>query len=169
MPGVITSCLVFSLMAVDEIDSRRPSVMTPSLAARFTRGYIRVSLLLGAYAPLAMLFGIRLLAKDHPVKAYWCFGFSVAMALGQWAMFRLTSAQPTDYKAEDASSGANELAGFVATYLLPFIMVGDVTNLDLIAYVLYFGIVAIISLRGSFLHLNPLLAIFGYGIYTVST
>jgi len=150
------------------LGSRGVSVREP-VSARFTRGYVRVSLFLGAYAPLVFLFGIRLLAKAHPMKAYFCFGVSVLMAVALWLMFIVTRAQPQDYKAEDASSGAEELAGFIATYLLPFIMVGDVSDLDLLAYSLYFVIVAIVCLRGGFLHLNPLLALFGFSIYTINT
>lgn len=143
--------------------------MKDPISARFTRGYVRLSLFFGAYAPLVFLFGIRLLAKAHPLKAYCCFAVSAVMALSLWLMFVVTSAQPQDYRAEDASSGAEELAGFIATYLLPFIMVGDVSDLDLLAYGLYFVIVAIVCLRGGFLHLNPLLALFGFSIYTVNT
>lgn len=143
--------------------------MKQSSSARISRGYVRLSLLLGAYAPLALLFGLRLVAKAHPVKGYWCFAIAIVMALDMFVMLVVMRAEPGDYKADDVVSSAGELAGFVATYLLPLIVVGDVTNLDLLAYALYFVIVVSICLRGNFLHLNPLLAIAGYGLYTVTT
>lgn len=158
-----------NLLKVPDLRSRRSLTVKQAFSARLARGYVRLSLLLGAYAPLALLFGLRLVAKGHPLKGYWCFGLAFAIALNMFVMLRVMRAEPRDYTAESVTSGAGELAGFVATYLLPLIVVGDVTNLDLLAYALYFVIVVSICLRGNFLHLNPLLAMIGYGLYTVTT
>ena len=143
--------------------------MTTSLSQSVTRAYVKTSLLLSAYAPLALIFAVRLESKDHPVKAIAFVGLFIAATLNLVLMFRITRSQPEDYHVKGVESGSAELAAFVATYLLPFVLAGDVTNLDLVAYAIYMLIVAIISLRGDYLHLNPLLAICGFRLYTVTT
>jgi hypothetical protein len=143
--------------------------MLTQLSERLARLYVGWSLFLGAYAPLAIVFAMRLLAKSRPVKAEACVVIAVLLALNLFLLLRYARTAPQDYVADEVESGTGELAAYVATYILPFVMVGDVTNWDLIAYGTVLGCIGIVSIRGEALHLNPLLALRGYRLYTITT
>lgn len=133
------------------------------------RWYAQWSVFLSGYAPLALIFAARLAGKSRPIKAWACVGICVALAINVAALLRWFRAAPEDYEAAEVQSGAGELAAYVATYLLPFAVVGDVTSWDLAAYAAFLLLIGIISVRGNFMHLNALLALAGYNIYTVTT
>jgi hypothetical protein len=151
------------------IDDRAAQTMKTPVSTQISRYYVSASMFLGAYAPLALLFAMRLMGKNHPIKAAVCVLIFVLVAANLFLMLRVMRAEPGDYRAAEVESGSGELAAFAASYLLPFVVVGDVSNWDLAAYAAYMIVVAIISLRGDYLHLNPLLAICGYRLYTITT
>jgi len=127
------------------------------------------SLFLSAYAPLAIIFAMRLVSKQHPIKAIVSTVIAVLFALNLVVVLRWMRSERGDYIAASVESGTGELAGYTATYILPFVMVGDVTNWDLSAYAVFMLILGIICVHGRYLHLNPLLALVGYRVYTIAT
>lgn len=143
--------------------------MNTSMSASLARLYVSLTLFTAAYAPLTLLFALRLMGKGHPIKARVCVVIFVLVVGNLIGMFRLMRSEPDDFVVADTDSGGAELASFVATFLLPFVLVGDVTNWDLGAYAIYMFIVGVISIRGDYLHLNPLLALRGYRVYTITT
>jgi hypothetical protein len=62
-----------------------------------------------------------------------------------------------------------DVAGYVATYLLPLVVVAAPTNSDLLAYLLVFAAMGLIYVRSRLIQINPTLYFFGYRLFRVST
>jgi hypothetical protein len=129
--------------------------------------YIRWSLFLSSYVPLLLIFAVRLSEKYEAVA----FGAVVAAALIALNLVILLNwhVAPRDFRVERVESGSNEVAGYIATYLLPFLTVGDMGWRDLLAYALLVWTVGQAVTRDDVLHINPLLSILRYRIYTITT
>lgn len=129
--------------------------------------YVNWSLFLSSYSPLLGIFAIRL-SEKHPGRAVgiallaFIFAVNVALLLRRRLGTR-------DFHIESLTSGAGELTAYIATYLLPFLVVSDVGWRDLVSYALLIFIIGLVSTREGLLHINPLLAIFRWRVSTITT
>lgn len=80
---------------------------------------------------------------------------------------RRTSAEPIPL-AEVADAGP-EVAGYLATYLLPFLMVAEPGTRDIVAYVLFLLITGLVYVRSNMAQINPTLYILGRRVVKVTT
>jgi hypothetical protein len=124
-----------------------------------------ICLLLSTYSPLFLIGYVR--AEDPNVRT-WLLRlgviFTVLLAfpfIG--ARFRAKE----DYRVTKVDDASGEVAAYVATYILPLLIVGDKQARDFEAYALFLAFIGIILIRGNLLHYNPWVFIFGRRIYTV--
>jgi len=68
---------------------------------------------------------------------------------------------------EDVEPRDGDLAAYVATYLLPFVVVFGVTIQDVIALALFLIFIGALWINSRMIYLNPLLALAGYHVYLV--
>jgi hypothetical protein len=61
-----------------------------------------------------------------------------------------------------------EVAGYVASYLLPFLTVSEPSSRDLVAYGLFLVVVAVLYLRSGLVRINPTLYLAGWRLYAVT-
>ncbi|MDP9025281.1 MAG: hypothetical protein M3N13_07900 [Candidatus Eremiobacteraeota bacterium] len=62
----------------------------------------------------------------------------------------------------------SDVAGYVATYLLPLVVVGTPTMGDVIAYAIVLAVMSLIYLRSGMVQINPMFYVFGYRLFAVS-
>jgi hypothetical protein len=124
-----------------------------------------VCLLLSAYSPLFLIAWIR--AEDCSVK-HWLLGlgagFTLALAI---PVLGAVSRAKEDFKVGQVENAAGEVAAYVATYILPFLVVGDKKPADFAAYALLLTFIGVILVRGDLLHYNPWIFMGGRRIFTV--
>ncbi len=60
------------------------------------------------------------------------------------------------------------MAGYVATYLLPFVTVAQPSGRDLLAYGAFLAVSAIIYVRSSMVAINPLLYLLGFRVANIA-
>src|SRR5258708_29641934 len=125
-----------------------------------TESLRRSRLFLGSYALLFLLLAIRF-------ETIWlevvCGALAVAGFLDMlWIVFgiaRRTSADPIRLaKVEDAGP---EVAGYLATYLLPFLTVPQPTVRDVAAYTIFLMVTGLVYVRSEMAQINPTLYILG--------
>ncbi len=120
------------------------------------------SLFLSAYAPMFAIAAVKwegLALKCAVMGVFILFAAPMTLIL----MFG-SHQEPTDLKFTRIEVSAELNAGFLATYLLPFLTTDTPSSNSLIAYGLFIWIVGLILTRGRVANVNPLLYLFGYHI-----
>ena len=137
------------------------------IGAAISNTYVSWSLFLSSYSPLLLIFALRL-SEKKPDIAFWLVVLGAIFALNLLFILN-TRVGARDYSIVRAESGAAEVAAYIATYLLPFLVVGDTGPRDLFAYGILVLTVGFVMTSGRALHVNPLLAMMGYKLFTITT
>ena len=115
-----------------------------------------------SYAPL---FGILAVRFDPLWLRVACV---VAMLLGVVTFVVLLRLQRRvgagTYDVMEVREAGGEAASYLATYLLPFVVVANPSVRDVVAYVLFLVVAGVVSSRSTMIQVNPLLFIFGYHV-----
>jgi hypothetical protein len=128
---------------------------------------LRVRLFLSSFVPLFIILSIRF--EDWALQAVFATLALVGL-ITLVAMFRNArriGAEPHSIEAV-ADRGA-EVAGYLATYLLPFVTAPEPSPRDLIAYGLFLAVVGVVYVRSDMLQINPLIYLGGYRVWSIRT
>ncbi len=129
---------------------------------------VRTRLFLGAYAPLLFLLSVRF---TRPADRWTFFALSMATFLSLfwllWTAERRVEGDPVTIVSVQDIGG--EVAGFMATYLLPFLTVPEPTFADFMAYAVFLAIVGVIYVRSDMMQINPTVYLLGRQISAITT
>jgi hypothetical protein len=100
------------------------------------------------------------------------FAVSLSLSVGSGGLFILfirfaRAGAPYEAEVVEVEPHDADLAAYVATYLLPFIVVFGASAQDVVALGLFIFIIGVLWVNSGMLYLNPLLAIRGYHVYLV--
>jgi hypothetical protein len=126
-----------------------------------------LALFLSSYSPALLILAVR--SIDH---SWTLFGISIGLSVLSAGAFLLfirvaRSGGPFRGKVEEVESRDADLAAYVATYLLPFVVVFGATLQDVIALALFMLFIGVLWVNSGLIYLNPLLSIVGYHVYVV--
>jgi hypothetical protein len=79
------------------------------------------------------------------------------------------NAQPRSYPVQSVDDAAGEVAGYLATYLLPFVTVPSPSAADLAGYCILAVVVAVIFTRSELARINPTLYLLGWRVASIET
>jgi hypothetical protein len=128
---------------------------------------IRVRLFISSYAILFLILAIRF---EQPWLVWTCAGVSVLGTLTLLLFLRAArKIAPDPIRIEYVSDRGAEVAGYIASYLLPFVTVAEPSGRDLAAYALFFLVVGIVYVRSDMIQINPLLYVLRYRVAAVRT
>ena len=127
----------------------------------------RGRLFLGSYAGLFALLAIRF---DTMWLRWTCAGLAViGVGLMLWVVFYVANRTGAELvvvnRVEDAGA---EVAGYLATYLLPFLTVGEPSVRDVLAYAIFLAIGGLIYVRSEMTQVNPTLYLLGRRVVKVA-
>lgn len=126
----------------------------------------RPLLFLSSYAPLFGLLAIRFEQRWLWIS---CTVLAVLGVVCLWLLLRLDArSAPGPHTLASARDAGVEAAGYLATYLLPFLTVATPTARDVIAYAGFLVVAAVINLRSAVAQVNPLLYLLGYRVLSVA-
>ncbi len=109
------------------------------LAIRFTQPWLEI--VCGAFAVLGLVSGYRVIRSHRDIEPE-----------------PLTTGKINDL--------GGEVAGYLATYLLPFVTVADPTSRDLVGYFLFLIVTGVIYVRSSLVQ-HPTLYLLGWRVASV--
>src|SRR5437870_13736060 len=113
-------------------------------------------LFLGSYAPL---FGLLALRFRTPWLEAGCIALALVGGLDMvWIVFgvsRRTAAEPL--RLAEVTDAGPEVAGYLATYLLPFLIVAEPNGRDIAAYGIFLLITGLVYVRSEMTQVNPTL------------
>jgi hypothetical protein len=120
---------------------------------------------LSSYAPLNAILYARI---DGSVR----FAFAALAVVGlldasrlTWLTGRLASVPRRFTEVRDAGG---EVAGYLATYLLPFLAAPHASTGDLFGYGIYAVVVIVITIRSNLGAVNPTIYLLGWRVVTVT-
>jgi hypothetical protein len=126
---------------------------------------LRARLLLSSYAPLDAILFARI---DGGVR----YAFAFLAIIGLLDASRLTwlagGVVPVPRTFVEVRDAGGEVAGYLATYLLPFLAAPHTTAGDIWAYVIYAIVVVIVTLRSNLGAINPTIYLLGWKVATVT-
>lgn len=124
-------------------------------------------LFMSSYSPALLILAVR--SFNH---SWLLFGLSLGVAvvsgLGFFVFLKVAQdGGPFEAIVDDVEPHDADLAAYVATYLLPFIVVFGATVQDAVALGLFLLFIGILWVNSSLLYLNPLLSLARYHVYVV--
>jgi len=125
------------------------------------------ALFLSSYAPAFLILAVRFYDRSD---AMFLVALSLlGVALVVFGLFLMVVPREAVFRARvvEVEPHDGELAAYVATYLLPFVMVFDAQLQDVVALALFFVIIGILWVGSGLYYLNPLLTLFGIHVYMV--
>jgi len=143
---------------------------------RLRRG-AKFGLFLSSYLPLFAILAFQYRTATITVRGLsvpYASAFFAALCLVSLPFLvlvvRMQSNSSSDFKeVEEYRRRNDQVTSYLIVYIFAFFGL-DLFNLnDLVAFVVFFGMVAIIQIRSSQLHVNPVLGLLGYDIYQVKT
>lgn len=126
----------------------------------------RPLLFLSSYAPLFGLLAIRFEQRWLWISCLALAVLGVASLLWLLKLNDRSSRGPYDLATVRDAGG--EAASYLATYLLPFVVVSTPTVRDVIAYAGFLLVAALISIRSDVAQVNPLLYLLGYRVLAIT-
>lgn len=125
------------------------------------------ALFISSYSPALLILAVR--SYDRSCVLFWVSLGLAALSAGAFLLFIRVARRGGPFRAvvEDVEPRDADLAAYVATYLLPFIVVFGATTQDVIALALFLVFVGVLWINSDLLYLNPLLALVGYHVYVV--
>lgn len=125
---------------------------------------LRIQLFLISYIPLALIFAIRAIPSSNDDRlCSWLVpaGFAVLAVLGFALAVRLLQGghrvSPVELKVTGIQDEGAQAAGYLATYLFPFIIFDAASWRVWVAYCVYFLVLALVTTRSNLILVNPTL------------
>jgi len=128
---------------------------------------LRVRLFFSSYAPLFALLALRF--EDKPLRIACALLAGGGVLTLAFLLHALKKKNATPYKIERVADQGPEVAGYIASYLSPFVLSTKPSVWDLIAYALFLLVVGVVYVRSNMVQVNPLLYVLSYRVVEVTT
>lgn len=116
----------------------------------------RFGLFLSSYAPLLVILAVRF--DQLWLQAACAAGALVGLALAFWILKSHRDATSVGAIEVEKAEDAGDLAtSYLISYLLPFVAVDQPGIRDVIAYLIFFAVLALVYVRSDMILINPVL------------
>lgn len=134
---------------------------------RLSSLWVRLRLFVSSFAPLWAIIALRQEGRSLTgVFALLAIAGVLSALLIVVDVHRLT---PSPRRVASVDDRGADVAGYLATYLLPFVMASAPSGRDLAAYALFVGVIAAVYIQSNMLAVNPILYFAGLRVYWVTT
>jgi hypothetical protein len=131
----------------------------------FTTLWARTRLFWVSYAPLAGIFAARAYAaKSIGQGAFWLIVMAAGLVLGWTLLNGIRHRDVRKVTLQNVHDSGGVVAGYLASYLLPFVTAGPANLGDIIAYAIYFVVLYVVFVRSDLAMINPTLYLLGWRI-----
>jgi hypothetical protein len=128
----------------------------------------KMALFVSAYSPLFAILGIRLIPS---LASYVLWGITLMSIIFSVTFFSWVTRNIAPYHLEcqNLVGSQGEVIAFVVTYIIPFLAFNKDAWQDWAAVGLLLVVIAILYVNSPLIHTNPLLALFGWRTYELTT
>jgi hypothetical protein len=129
--------------------------------------WVRLRLFVGSYVPLWVIIALR---QESSASMWFFVALAVSGAVSTLLILvDVHRLEPGPYRVADVADRGSEVAGYLATYLLPFVMATSPSARDLAAYALFLAVMACVYVQSNMVAINPLLYLARRRVHTVTT
>jgi hypothetical protein len=127
------------------------------------------ALFLSSYSPAFLIIAVR--SFNNSWGLFWIALGLGAVSAGAFLIFIrvVRGGSPFVVEVDHIEPRDSDLAAYVATYLLPFVLVPSATAQDVIGLGLFLFFIGLLWVNSGMLYLNPLLSLVGYRLYVVDS
>lgn len=128
----------------------------------------KVGLFASSYAPLFGMLALRF--EETWLRVGLGLAFVVFFAYTiRIAIFVPKHVGASPHTVQAISNEGGQVAGYLATYLLPFLVVPSPSATDLLAYAAFLIIAGVVAVQSDLTHINPTLYLLGYRLIGIKT
>ncbi len=128
---------------------------------------VRLGLFLSSYS---FLFAILALRFQRPALVAGCWVLAaVGLAAAAWVLSAERAKGPAGFALTKVEDQGAEVAAYLATYLLPFVTLSEPSDRDVVSYLLFLLVAALIYVQSDLLQINPVLYLFRRRVVKVTT
>lgn len=136
---------------------------------QFTTLWARTRLFWVSYAPLAAIFAAKAYASNKTIEGIiWLMVSVVGLVLGWTLLSGIEHRDVRSVTLQNVHDSGGVVAGYLASYLLPFVTATPANLGDLLAYLIYFAVLYVVFLRSDLAMINPTLYVLGWRIASAS-
>ncbi len=122
---------------------------------------VRLALFVSSYAPLFLIAGIRF----EGALRWWSFALAAVGVVAFVAVVRRhANLTPAPLRVATATDEGGQVAGYLATYVLPFVTVSEPSGRDITAYIVFLALLAVVHVNTDLVQVNPLMYAFRYRV-----
>ena len=127
----------------------------------------RIRLLMSSYVPL---YAITMVLVDNRLIRIIMAGSIIIGCASLLSLIRVASRkiEPRTATPTSVRDLGNEVASYVATYLLPFVTLNEVDLANIVAFFVALTTISIVYVQSDMLGVNPLMYLLKYRVYSVS-
>lgn len=139
------------------------------------RGWVKLGLFLSSYIPLWLAMGVKTYSITHtfyditlPFVALVFVFLTVVSGAILWAALSVKKDREPDYEPIRSPRGREDLlTSYLIAYIFPFVSLDYTQTTSWLIFGIFFSVLAAIQIPSDHLHVNPVLAIFGYSILEI--
>lgn len=130
---------------------------------------VKSLLFLSAYAPLGAILAVLLWRESR----YWSFGLALVVVLSLLLLYffvqDLKNSSTVELTVEQIQRRDGDIVSYIVTYAIPFLAVPFESIETGIGLGIFFVAVWLLQVKLNLLYINPILALFNYHLYEVTT
>lgn len=126
---------------------------------------VRLILFASSYSPLFLILAVRF--QGLPLRL--TMGAIALASAASLALLLLAGrkGEPQAYDLKEIKDRGAEVAGYIATYILPLIVLNQPTKEDFIGYAIFILISGLVYIQSGMVNINPVVYLFGRRISTI--
>ena len=133
-----------------------------------TLSWLTDSLLcLSSYAPMFFVLGLRF-ESPHWLRTVSFVLAAIGLVAALYFLFFLRLAGKDTIRLRTVDDRGTDVSGYLATYLLPLVVVGTPNNADIAAYAIVIFIMGLVYVRSNAVQINPMFYIATFRLFAVS-
>jgi hypothetical protein len=122
---------------------------------------------LSSYSFLFVILALRFQRAPLVIGCWILAGLGLAAAA--WILSTEKAKAPASFGVSKVEDQGSEVAAYLATYLLPFVTLSEPSDRDVISYLLFILVAALIYIQSDLLQINPVLYLFRRRVVKVTT
>jgi hypothetical protein len=127
----------------------------------------RLGMFLSSYAPLFAILAVRF---TRPELVIGCASLSlIGIAAAVWIIATERAKGAAAFTVANVEDKGAEVAGYIATYLLPFVTVAEPSNADVVGYLIFLAVAAVVYVQSDMLQINPIFYVLGRRVVRITT